>query len=191
MARLTVVYDANVLYSQPLRSFLMYLAIRDFFNARWSDDIHDEWMRSIRKNRPTIPPEKLENVRKLMDAHVRDCLVTGYHDLIDTLELPDPDDRHVLAAAIVAKADYIVTFNLKDFPPETLQRYGVEALHPDKFVMLLMEVSASTVCGAAREHHMSHRNPALSAEDYLLELERQELPHTVAALRAHCFVPNE
>ena len=166
----------------------MYLAVRDFFNARWSDDIHEEWMRTVRKNRSDIPREKLKKVRELMDAHVRDGLVTDYRDLIDTLELPDPDDRHVLAAAIVAKADYIVTFNLKDFPPENLKRYNVEALHPDKFVSLLIEASASTVCAAAREHHLSHRNPALSAEDYLLQLERQELPHTVAALRAHCFV---
>lgn len=191
MARLTVVYDANVLYSSPLRSFLMYLAVRDFFNARWSDDIHEEWMRSVKKNRPDIEPEKLDRVRDLMDAHVRDCLVSDYHELIDTLELPDPDDRHVLAAAIVAKADYIVTFNVKDFPPGNLRRYGIEALHPDKFVMLLLEASASTVCAAAREHHLSHRNPALSAEDYLLQLERQELPHTVAALRTQCFVAPE
>lgn len=183
MARLTVVYDANVLYASPLRSFLMNLAARAFFNARWSADIHDEWMRNVRKNRPVIDPEKLERVRELMDAHVRDCLVADYHDLIDTFELPDRDDRHVLAAAIVAKADYIVTFNLKDFPPETLERYRIEALHPDKFVMLLMEVSAATVCAAAREHHLSHHNPALSAEEYLLQLERQDLPHAVAALR--------
>lgn len=169
----------------------MYLAVRDFFNARWSDDIHEEWMRSVKKNRPDIEPEKLDRVRDLMDAHVRDCLVSDYHELIDTLELPDPDDRHVLAAAIVAKADYIVTFNVKDFPPGNLGRYGIEALHPDKFVMLLLEASASTVCAAAREHHLSHRNPALSAEDYLLQLERQELPHTVAALRTQCFVAPE
>ena len=188
MARRTVVYDANVLYSSPLRSLLLYLAVRDFFNARWSDDIHEEWMRSVKKNRPDIEPEKLDRVRDLMDAHVRDCLVSDYRELIDTLELPDPDDRHVLAAAIVAKADYIVTFNLRDFPPGNLRRYGIEALHPDKFVMLLFEMSASKVCAAAREHHLSHRNPALSAEDYLLQLERQELPHTVAALRTQCFM---
>ncbi len=69
-----------------------------------------------------------------MNASVRDCLVENYRELIPALDLPDLDDRHVLAATIVANADVIVTFNLRDFPRENLETYGIEALHPDEFI---------------------------------------------------------
>ena len=112
----TVIYDACMLYPAPLRSLLMYLALTDLFRARWTNDIHEEWMRSVRKGYPDITQPQAERVRDLMNAHVRDCLVTGYEFLIPRLTLPDPDDRHVLAAAIRAGADLIVTANLSDFP---------------------------------------------------------------------------
>jgi PIN domain len=72
-----------------------------------------------------------------MNAHVRDCLVTGYEDLIPALDLPDPDDRHVLAAAIRGRADVIVTCNLADFQADQLAHYGIEARHPDDFLLSL------------------------------------------------------
>ena len=80
-----------------------------------------------------------------MDTSVRDCLVENYRDLIPSLELPDPDDRHVLATAIVTSADVIVTYNLKDFPHENLERYGIEAQHPDEFVSNLIDLAPSQV----------------------------------------------
>jgi len=93
---LTVVYDTCVLYPAPLRSFLMYLAVTDLYHARWSNDIHEEWMRNVVKDHADIPREQVERIRDLMNMHVRDCLVTGYEPLIGDLTLPDPDDRHVL-----------------------------------------------------------------------------------------------
>src|SRR5689334_18975619 len=98
----------------------MYLALTDLFRAKWTDAIHEEWMRNVRKDYPDITQAQTERIRDLMNGHVRDCLVTGYEDLIETLDLPDPDDRHVLAAAIRAGADVIVTTNLADFPKEAL-----------------------------------------------------------------------
>jgi len=74
----------------------------------------------------------------LMDQHATDALVTGYEELIDGLHLPDPDDRHVLAAAIRGRADVIVTCNLKDFPAGALKSYGIEAQHPDEFLLNLL-----------------------------------------------------
>src|SRR6185295_3578619 len=105
MANFTVVYDACVLYPAPLRDLLMRLALTDLFRARWSDDIHEEWITNLLANRPDLTREQLERTRTLMNAHVRDCIVQGYRDLIDGLDLPDPNDRHVLAAAIRARAD--------------------------------------------------------------------------------------
>lgn len=115
MSNFTVLYDACVLYPAPLRDLLMHVAVTDLYRAKWTDAIHDEWTRNVLENRPDLKPEQLQRTRELMNAHVRDCLVTGYETLIEAVTLPDPDDRHVLAAAIRAGADLIVTFNLGIF----------------------------------------------------------------------------
>src|SRR5215813_13223617 len=125
-ATLTALFDACVLYPAPLRDLLMWLALTGLFNARWTDQIHDEWIRNVLADRPDLKAEQLERTRLLMNTKVRDCLVTGYDDLIERLTLPDPDDRHVLAAAIRAGADVIVTINLRDFPEPTLAQFSIE-----------------------------------------------------------------
>jgi predicted nucleic acid-binding protein len=183
VSQFTVIYDACVLYPAPLRSLLMYLALTDLFRARWTDAIHEEWMRNVQKDYPDITRDKAERVRDLMNAHVRDCLVTGYEDLIPSLSLPDPDDRHVLAAAIRAGAEVIVTANLADFPTRTLEQYGIEVRHPDEFIHRLIEAAPDAVCRAARQQRQGLKNPPMTVEQYLESLERQGLPQTVAALR--------
>jgi hypothetical protein len=118
-----------------------------------------------------------------MDMHVPYALVKGYEDLIETLQLPDPKDRHVLAAAIRAKSAAIVTMNLKAFLPGSIAQYGIEAQHPDEFIGHLLDVSAETVFEAARQHRASLKNPPQSPEEYLEALRRQELFQTVIALQ--------
>ncbi len=183
MSRFTALYDACVLYPAPLRSLLMYLALTDLFRARWTDAIHEEWMRNVRRDYPDITRPHVERIRDLMNAHVRDCLVTGYEDLVGALTLPDPDDRHVLAAAIRAGANVIVTANLSDFPKETLARYGIEAQHPDEFIMHLIDLAPNVVCSAAKKQREGLKKPPLTVEQYLESLERQGLAQTVAKLR--------
>ena len=119
MSQYTALLDANVLYPAPLRDLLMQLAVMDMFRAKWSADIHREWIKSLLENEPHRERIVLERTRDLMDRNIRDCLVTGYEHLIASLTLPDPDDRHVLAAAIVGRCDVIVTLNLKDLPNES------------------------------------------------------------------------
>ncbi len=106
----TVVYDACVLYPAPLRDLLMHLALSDLYRARWSDLIHDEWTRNVLTNRNDLNSDQLNRTRQLMNANVRDSLVAGFEYLIPSIELPDPDDRHVVAAAIHSGASLIVTF---------------------------------------------------------------------------------
>jgi hypothetical protein len=118
-----------------------------------------------------------------MNAHVRDCLVTGFEDLIPALELPDPDDRHVLAAAIRAGGDIIVTFNLTDFPADVLAAYEIEALHPDEFVASQLALAPSIVCMAVKRHRESLKNPPKSVGEYLEAVERQGLPRVASGLR--------
>ena len=103
-----------------MRDAPMQLAVTDLFKAKWTADIHRD-------------RAALERTRDLMDRATRDCLVTGYEALVPALTLPDPDDRHVLAAAIVGRCDAIITQNLKDFPPQTLAPFGIETQHPDDF----------------------------------------------------------
>jgi hypothetical protein len=99
MSKFTVVYDACVLYPAPLRDLLMNLALTNLFKAHWTDRIHEEWINALmRENRFTR--EKLEHVRDLMDRHAGDAKITGYESLIGAVSLPDPNDRHILAAAI-------------------------------------------------------------------------------------------
>ncbi len=166
----------------------MYLGVTDLFRARWTDAIHEEWMRSVAQDYPDIPRSQLERVRQLMDAHVPECLVTGYEHLIDGLTLPDANDRHVLAAAIHAGADLIVTANLADFPPEELAKHGIEALPPDRFIVLLLDLDPQTVCAAAKTQRASLKNPPMSVDEFLATLERQGLSATVAALRNYAAV---
>ena len=182
LATFTALYDACVLYPAPLRDLLMWLALTDLFRARWTDRIHDEWIRAVLRERPELKAN-LERTRAMMNAHVRDCLVIGYEPLIEALDLPDPDDRHVLAAAITAHADLIVTKNLHDFPAERLAPFRIETRHPDAFVRNLLDLDEATVLAAVAEHRASLRHPPKSVEEYLDTLIAQELPETVAFLR--------
>jgi hypothetical protein len=185
MATFTALYDACVLYPAPLRDFLMHLALTDLFRARWTDDIHDEWIRNVLANRPDLTRKQLDRTRELMNAHVRDCLVTSYEGLIVGLQLPDPGDRHVLAAAIRTGATVIVTFNLAHFPAKYLDQFGIEAQHPDEFIMHLLDLSAGLVCSAAKRQRASLKNPPKTVDEFLDALARQQLPETVARLREY------
>ncbi|HKB88999.1 MAG TPA: PIN domain-containing protein [Opitutaceae bacterium] len=179
----TAIYDACVLYPAPLRDFLMQLALSDLYRAKWTDAIHDEWIGSLLERRPDLKREQLERTRELMNAHVRDCLVVGYEPLVGTIVLPDANDRHVVAAAIRARADVIVTFNLGDFPAEILSGYGLEAQHPDEFIAHLIDLAPQVVAQAARTCRARLKQPPKTVEEYLEALAAQRLPQTITLLR--------
>ena len=177
------VYDASVLYPAPLRDLLLRLARTGLFRAKWTDAILDECFEAIRRQRPDLAPDRLARTRALMVQAVPDCLVDGYQPLIDELELPDPDDRHVLAAAIQAGAEIIVTLNLRDFPDAVLEQYGIEAQSPDEFVLDLLSLSPAVVAAVVEEQAADLKNPPMSAEQLLDTLERS-LPAATRELRA-------
>ncbi|ACB52036.1 hypothetical protein cce_2688 [Crocosphaera subtropica ATCC 51142] len=179
----TALYDACVLYPAPLRDLLMQLALTDLFRARWTDTIHDEWIRNILKNRPDLTLEQLIKIKNLMNSHVRDCLITGYEELISSINLPDSDDRHVLAAAIKGQVDVIVTMNLKDFPSHVLDNYEIFVEHPDKFISNLIDLKPFKVAKAAETCRKRLKKPPKSIDEYLEILLKQELPITVSMLR--------
>ena len=117
-----------------------------------------------------------------MNAHARDAVVTDFEELIETIELPDRNDRHVLAAAIKCDADLIVTTNLKDFPAERLRRWGIEAQHPDEFLTTRFHLSQQAFLKATRTVRLRLQNPPKSVEDYLDTLRAQRLPAMVKAI---------
>jgi hypothetical protein len=161
----------------------MYLATTGLFRAKWSNAVHEEWISNLLKNRPDLTREKLERTRQLMDKAALDSLVEGYEGIIPTLNLPDMNDRHVLAAAIHGGAHIIVTKNLKDFPAKSLQKFKIKAQHPDKFILNLIAQASSVVLQAAEEHRKSLKKPPKTIAEYLVSLESQDLPESAAALR--------
>jgi predicted nucleic acid-binding protein len=179
-----VVYDACVLYPSTLRDLLIRIAADGLVQAKWTDDILNETFNNLKANRPDLAPNALDRTRRLMMTAVRDCLVKGYEPLIEAIDLPDPDDRHVLAAAIRAKAQMIVTFNLKDFPPEQLALWDVEAPHPDAFIEAQIDLDSERVYAAVRQIADSWRLPPGTVQDVLGRLERDGLVASVAALEA-------
>ncbi|MDQ3062390.1 MAG: PIN domain-containing protein [Acidobacteriota bacterium] len=183
MNDITAVLDSCVLYPAPLRDFLMHLALLDLFRARWTEEIHEEWIRNVLKSRPDLTIEQLTRTKELMNAHTRDSVVAGYENLSSSIVLPDAGDRHVLAAAIHAEAEFIVTFNLRDFPATVLAPAGVEAIHPDAFLELLLERDAEKVLLAAERQRQSLKNPPKSPDEFYQTLEMQGLNETVKILR--------
>ncbi len=190
MAILGAFFDANVLYPSGLRNFLMHLALTGIFRAHWSAEVHEEWIRNLLKNRPDLSRNKLERTRQLMEKALPEATVVGYKPLIASLELPDRNDRHVLAAAIRCGASVIVTLNLADFPAHALANFRIEAQHPDDFVLALLQAFPGFVLEAARTHRASLKNPPKTQEEYLTELNAQGLAKSVSLLRDLAFDGN-
>ena len=180
-----VAYDADALYPNTLRDLLIRIAQLPYLvQAKWTDQILDEMIRALQKNRPDVSNEKASRLRELMNAAVRDCLVTGYEPLIPSLELPDPDDRHVLAAAIKVKAQVIVTQNLRHFPKDKLASWGIKAKSPDDFVRDQIGIDRQGVWACVQQIVDSRMRHPVTVEDVLDELARSGLVGSAAALRA-------
>lgn len=188
MDRFTAFLDANVIYPAGLRDTLLRLADRNLYRACWSAMAHEEWMRNVLNDRPDLSLDQIQRTRETMDRHFPDALVVGFEPLIDGLDLPDPDDRHVLAAAIRGRADVIVTQNLKGFPQERLDPYGIEAQHPDDFALSLFDLYPGAVLGAVRDHRAALRRQPQPPEKHLEAYERMGMTKFSSALQDYLDV---
>lgn len=178
-----VMLDANVLYPAPVRDILLSLASNNMFQPKWSATIHEEWVRNLLSNRPDIKRENLENTISSMNAAFQDATTEIHPSTIATLNLPDPNDQHVLAAAITAEAELIATFNVKDFPASILAPFGIEAIHPDDFILGLIAHDKITAFDAFEKQVARLNNPPLSRDYVLNKLHDCHLPKTAATLR--------
>ncbi len=132
--RRVALLDANVLFPFRKRDIFLRFHHAGLIRARWTERILDEWTHSFLELKPHLEPS-VRSQRHAMREHFAEAVVTGYEPLIGKLELPDVDDRHVLAAAIRCGAQYVVTNNLADFPAEVLARFDIEAIDADRFCL--------------------------------------------------------
>lgn len=157
--RFTCVLDTNVIYPIDIRDLLLWFAHYELFTPKWSKHIFDEWKRVMEyKN---VPQEEVEKRILNVNEAFPDALVENYEALIESLELPDKDDRHVLAAAIKTNANVIVTNNLKDFPSEYLASFGLTAKSADDFLTDTIDLNPDTAIEAFRMLVSNKRNPDL------------------------------
>ena len=184
--RPVVICDACVLFSITMADLLTSLGEAGLYRPRWTREIHEEWIRNVIKTREqsgTVTREKLEARRDAMIEAIEESLVEDYEELIPTITLPDPNDRHVLAAAIKAKANLILTMNLKDFPKSALTVWDITAKHPDDFTTDLLRTDQEAVVAVIREMRQRRKRPPISADDFLAQLMRQGLKAFVARLQ--------
>jgi hypothetical protein len=183
-ARYTALFDACVLYPVATADSLMSLATTGLFTAKWTIKIEEEWIRSLENNRPDLIG-KLQHRRDQMRNAVPDWQIptSAWKTLAPTLKLPDDGDVHVLAAAIVGHADCIVTTNLKDFPATVLDLYGIEAIHPDDFIVNQLDLDQFKALAAFKEMRSRWKKKDGIPEEFALALERNGLVATAQRLR--------
>jgi len=181
--RIIAVLDANVLYPAPIRDFLLRLAEADLFIPKWSDEIHNEWVRNLLKNRPDLKAAQIEKTCRAMDNAFECANIKGFQSLINELDLPDKDDRHVLAVAIKSQASIIITFNKKDFPARSVKSHAVEIKDPDDFIVYLLKSNKSKVLESFSRLVNALKKPPQTQGQVLATLENCGLSESVAVIR--------
>jgi predicted nucleic acid-binding protein len=180
---LVAVLDACVLYPFHLRNVLVQAAFDGLYEARWTDDIHAEWIRNLAANIPNVDTDLLEATRDRMKAVLPDADVRNYRPLVPNLTLPDPDDRHVLAAAIAGGASVIVTWNIRDFPEVSLKPRGVACISPDAFLVDLYGLLPEALLDSVVRARKNLRRSLPSVDEFIDALAHQGLADFVTILR--------
>lgn len=179
------IYDACILYPFHLRNIVVQAAVDGLVEARWTDAIHDEWMRNLLANATGLSAERLDITKRLMLVALPDAAVTGYERHITSVTLPDPDDRHVVAAAIAAGASTIVTWNLRDFPASELKKHRMTRQTPDAFLADLFDSAPELLVASLANARRNLLRSGTSAEGFLKVLKDQRLPQLHKRLRDH------
>jgi hypothetical protein len=179
------VFDACILYPFHLRNIVVQAAVDRLVEARWTDEIHDEWIRNLAARAPAIPMERLQSARRLMDDALPAAMVTGYKDRIAEVNLPDPDDRHVVAAAITAGAALILTWNLRHFPAKELKKFGLDRASPDTFLSGLYDKAPELMIGSLANARRNLTRTHVSTSDFINVLDGQKLVQLAERAQKH------
>lgn len=181
--RFTVILDANVLFPNLKRDLLLTFFEGDLFRARWTETIQQEWLANAIKKYPKNEA-RLRRTDELMREHFESSWIEGYELISPQIELPDPDDKHVVAAAIACKAHYIVTDNLKHFPEVELKKLDIEVGTADQFLASTFEHYVPQALDIIRGHRCG-LNSQPSQSEYLMNLIAKGLPLLASRLKPH------
>ena len=179
------VYDACILYPFHLRNVVVQIAVDRLVDARWTDEIHNEWIRNLAANKPTIPIERLQITRQRMNEALPEAMVSGYQGHIQAITLPDPDDRHVVAAGIAAGASVIVTWNQQDFPATELKKHGQRRQSPDALLSDLYDRVPDLTVASLANARRNLSKTRVSAADFIEILNNQKLVRLVTKIQKH------
>jgi PIN domain len=179
------VLDACVLYPFHLRNIVVQAAVDRLVEARWTDEIHDEWMRSLAARTPTIPMDRLQITRRLMNDALPTATVSDYAGHIPSVTLPDPEDRHVVAAAIAAGAALILTWNLRDFPMKELKKFNLHRETPDAFLTGLYHGIPELTIASLANARCNLSRSRVSAGDFVEILNRCKLTRLAKQAQKH------
>ncbi len=185
--RFVVVLDANVLWPFRTRDALLRFGQAGLFRPRWSEAILDEWVRTLLASKPHLEAS-ISSQRTAMNRAFEEGMVTGWEPLVSGITLPDPDDRHVVAAAIRAGAEHIVTENLRDFPPTMLEPLGLEPVRADDFLAATFELYPAEATGALRTMRRAYQNPAMKPAEFVFDLQASGLPKLASLAKEHVDV---
>ena len=167
IGRYLALLDANVLHPAFVRSAMLWFAHERLFRPAWSGHILEEWRRSVQRRHPDTSSDKLDALQTVMTEQFGDALIEGYEPFIDALNLPDKDDRHVLAAAIVGKCHGIITANTKHFPASVMAPFKMEVVHPDAFIVNIIDLHPGRALAACKHHRAAMKQSNPTADEYL------------------------
>jgi len=182
-----VILDANLLYPFQLRNLMVQFGVDSIIEPRWTTRINEEWINNLTAA-GRVPMDRLLLTLRLMNAALPGAEVRGWEARMEGLTLPDPNDCHVLAAALAAGAETILTMNLRHFPASALAPHGVVAVHPDGFLCRLHDADSELLRASTEAAHANLSRTAPSFSDYLDTLERQGLPQLAQRLRPNATV---
>jgi len=163
--RFTCVLDTNVIFPIDVRDLLLWFASYDLYTPKWSRHIFNEWKEVM--ERQGVSKSEIEKRINKAQLAFPDALVENYESLIDSIELPDEKDRHVMAAAIKTNANIIVTNNIKDFPLDYLVKFGLNAKSADDFITDTIDLNPEIAVEAFRTLVMNRTNPNLDEFEIL------------------------
>lgn len=179
--------DTCVLYPQYLSDTLLWQAESGTFRPLWSYDVLTELGRALSDpGKANLPQDKVERRLRQMQTTFPDAEVKGYEHLVDGMTA-DPKDRHVLAAAVRANAEVLVTFNLKDFPESAVKSFDITVVHPDDFLLDQIDLYPARVLGCLDDqvNRYVQINGPMTVGELLRPLERAGVPRFADEVRRH------
>lgn len=183
MAGFGAVLDACVLVPVALCDTLLRLAEYELYRPVWTSQILHETRRAIVEVHPDLDPSRVDARLQAMNQAFEDACVTQWDRLIDDITLPDPDDRHVVAAAIRGRAELIVTANLRDFPSNVLDPLGLHALSADDFLLDQLDLHPPTTIHLLHEQAADQLRPPTTIHQILDALAAAGTPRFAAEVR--------